>query len=746
MASAASARPNPNVVPGLARVACLASIALTTACGTIPRGETAVDAVSVRGTHAVSSDDVDGKIATTESARFLGVFQGLVFDYEIFNDAALQKDLARVERFYRARGYYGAHARAGRVIDVAPRHVRVEIVVEEGAPTVNAALTCEGLDGLPHDVAEAVHVAARAALPRGAAFDEDQAASCEHDALKALTERGYAYATLKRDTYLDVVNRIANTNLAIVPGPLATFGPVTIEGLDPDGGGPRAQEIPEAPLRRTIAIHEGEPYSTARVDAATQALLDLEVFAAVTAGPDLSKPESGVVPVHFRVEPTKLRQLRFGGGIELDEIKTEVHLLAGWEDHDFFGDLRDFSVDFTPGVVFYPTRISDLVAPSSVFPEERLRAQLKQPAFLEARTEGFVRSEVNVFPLLVETSPAPNDPVVGYLELKGAVGADRTFLKNLYASLSYVGQLEDPFAFKGALDPDLRSLVILYPDLVLRLDGRDNHDHPHEGFYLANDLQIAGGVFGGNANDVKVQPEARAYVPFGKKVTLATRASVGFLFPSNYGDSVENHISDAVNARNRAERVSDIETVLFRGFFSGGPTSNRGFPLRGVAPHGVVPFLNPATASQQVALSCNPPSAANGFAQPDPSTCSIPIGGFTLWELSTELRFPILGPLWGAAFCDAGDVSQHPLGQTAAFRLDHVHLSCGAGARYDTPVGPIRVDIGYRVQPLQVLGYPDEVAAYLHDPANGLQPTLFGGSSLGSGLPVAIDVGIGEAY
>jgi outer membrane translocation and assembly module TamA len=715
-------------------------------CASLPPGESAIDAVTVRGTHAVASDDVEGKIATTGSPRFLGLFEGLVFDYEVFNASTLQRDLARVERSYRARGYYAAHARAGRVIPAGPSHVRVEVVVEEGVPTVNRELTFEGLDALPPDVQQAVRVAARDALPEGLPFDEDGAARCEREAVKALTDRGYAYATAKRDTYLDIARHLADTNLSLTPGRLATFGAITIEGLDPDAAGPRPQEIPEAPLRRTIAIHEGEPYSTARIEAATQALLDLEVFAAVTSAPDVSKPESDVVPVHFRVEPTKLRQLRLGGGIELDEIKTELHLLAGWEDHDFFGGLRDFSVNFTPGIVLYPTRIDDLVAPSSVFPEERLRAQLKQPGFLEARTEGFVRPEVNVFPLLVESNPSPNDPVVGYLELKGAVGADRTFFKTLYASLSYVGQLEDPFPFRGAFDPDLRSLVILYPDLEVHLDERDDHDHPHAGYYLANDLQLAGGPFGGDARDVKVQPEARGYVPFGKRVTLAARGSVGFLFPSNYGDSVENHINDAVDVHNSAERVSDIETTLFRGFFSGGPTSNRGFPLRGVAPHGVVPFLNPSTAAQQVALSCTPPTKANNFANPDPSVCSIPIGGFTLWELSTELRFPIKGPLWGATFCDAGDVSQHPLGQPQAFRLDHLHLSCGAGARYDTPVGPIRVDIGYRIQPLQVLGYPDEVAAYLHDASNGLQPTLFGGPSLGSGLPVAIDVGIGEAY
>jgi outer membrane protein insertion porin family/translocation and assembly module TamA len=86
-----------------------------------------------------------------------------------------------------------------------------------------------------------------------------------------------------------------------------------------------------------------------------------------------------------------------------------------------------------------------------------------------------------------------------------------------------------------------------------------------------------------------------------------------------------------------------------------------------------------------------------------------------------------------------GDVSPHVAGKGQAFRFDHLHLSCGVGARYDTPVGPIRVDIGYRVQPLQVLGFANETAAYNHDPSNGVQPTILG-------LPIAIAVGIGEAY
>jgi outer membrane translocation and assembly module TamA len=732
--------PSPATVARLL-LAALVLVVTQAACVKSPQGRFPIDAVTVRGADQLDASDVEDKLATAPSPKFLFLFRGVVYDYEIFDQNTLQRDLARVERFYRSRGYYDAHARAGRVEVLRDKHVDVTVVVEEGPPTVTKDLVVRGIDALPAKVKKDVLRAAREALPAGKPLDEDKFLSAETGVKKALTDAGYAYATTRRDVYVDVVHHVANVVINTVPGETATFGPYVIEGLDPDGKGPRKQEIEEPPLRRTIGIKAGQPYSTTRMDDAVQALLDLEVFSAVHIVPDLSHPKTRVVPLHIHLEPTRLREVKLGGGLELDEIKTELHAITGWEDHNFFGGLRDFKVNFKPGLVLFPTRIDSFVKPTNLFPEEKFQVQFRQPGFIESQTTGFIRPELNVYPLLVQTDPDPSQPVVGYIEGKGAVGVDRQTGK-LFTSLSYELQVEDPFAYKGALDPDLHTLIIGYPELITRLEFVDNHAHPHEGVVLGNDFQIAGGPFGGNAHDVKLQPEVRAYLPISPRLTFATRASVGFLWASNYGSVVQNDELDpsssvAAGKVPRAERVSDIETVFFRGLYSGGPSSNRGFPVRGIAPHGVVPFLNPSTASQQVQLSCTP-TAANGY-NPNPAECSIPIGGFTLWEWSDELRIHIKGALSTAAFCDMGDVSP----QQTSIRLDHLHLSCGLGIRYDTPVGPIRLDIGYRIQPAQILGY-SSVAAYtkLHPidgEAEGIQPTILG-------LPIAFDIGIGEAY
>jgi outer membrane protein assembly factor BamA len=732
------------------------TLVLASACSRIPEGRSAIDEVTVVGAKQLEASAITDRLATEASPEFLGIFRGLFFDYAIYDRAALHRDLERVEHYYRARGYYDVRVRAGRVIPTSKRHVRVEVVVEEGRPVINHDLVIDGTGHLPPSIAAAVVLAVQKKLRKGEPFDEDKFKAAEAAARRALTDNGYAYAKVDRDVFLDIVQRIADARFTVTPGEPARFGKVTIVGLDPDGKeGPRPQELSEAPLLRAINIAEGEPYSTAAIDRATQALLDLGIFSVVQIVPDLPNPPpaSHVVPITAKVEPSRLRQVRLGGGFEFDQIKTDVHALVGWENHNLFGGLRDFTVDFKPGTVLYPTRLGNNIAlPNRLLPEERLKFQLKQPGFLEARTEGFVRPEFNVYPLLVQANPLPGAPVIGYAEFKGSVGVDRTLWK-FFVSLSYNAQVEDPFSYVNPIDPALKGnvLVLSYPDLLVQFDLRDDKVKPHKGIFLGNDVQVAG--FGGTASDVKIQPEARTYVPLGRRVTFATRGTLGWLFPVNYGSFVKGNPADPNGINNLTRSVvTDIETMYFRGFFSGGTSSNRGYPIRGIAPYGYVPFLNPATASSQVQNSCDPTSLMNDHAtvaNPGSSTpqnvalaksalqnCLSPIGGFTLWELSNEFRINVSGPFSVSTFCDMSDVGNQP-GQ---FRKGYLHLSCGLGGRYDTPVGPIRLDIAYRFPGLQELGVPDEIHL-VNSPSSPISypPRLFS-------QPFALAFGIGEAF
>ncbi|MBW1988606.1 MAG: BamA/TamA family outer membrane protein [Deltaproteobacteria bacterium] len=73
-----------------------------------------------------------------------------------------------------------------------------------------------------------------------------------------------------------------------------------------------------------------------------------------------------------------------------------------------------------------------------------------------------------------------------------------------------------------------------------------------------------------------------------------------------------------------------------------------------------------------------------------------PVGGESRSEASIELRFPLFGNLRGVLFSDAGMV----LLDSFDFQPDEIRYTGGAGLRYATPVGPLRVDFGYKLNPV----------------------------------------------
>ena len=206
---------------------------------------------------------------------------------------------------------------------------------------------------------------------------------------------------------------------------------------------------------------------------------------------------------------------------------------------------------------------------------------------------------------------------------------------------------------------------------------------------------------------MKVQPDVRFYVPISRTVTFAVRGSMGFLFSRNYESQTQTPV--------------DQQLMYFRAFYSGGPSSNRGYAYRGVGPHGAGTFLAPNLTSAQWHAVC----ATNST---DATThCRIPLGGLSLWESSAEVRFQVLGNFGAVVFADASDVQPD---RTLA--LDSPHLSTGFGVRYKTPVGPIRADLGYRVRGMQTAGGTP-------DASEGVPGTIYG-------APLAFSIAMGEAF
>src|SRR6202043_1482608 len=105
---------------------------------------------------------------------------------------------------------------------------------------------------------------------------------------------------------------------------------------------------------------------------------------------------------------------------------------------------------------------------------------------------------------------------------------------------------------------------------------------------------------------------------------------------------------------------------------------------------------------------------------PRDSVTGFPLGGTALLTNQTELRFPLIGDdIGGVVFHHIGNVFTTP--STISFRTDQHGLSdfdymvhaVGFGIRYRTPIGPIRGDLGYSINPPKYLGFGGTAADLL---------------------------------
>ena len=665
----------------------------------------------------VPVDDLIAGLATARSPRVLGI-ASLVYDYEVYDETLLARDLERVERYYRARGYYEAKVTAARVVQIQAHHgpprVRVEIHVEEGRPVLVRSWSTPGIERLPSGggrVTLVTAVTTAVTFRVGDVFDEAVFDEIKQEIEDLLANHGYAFAKVEARANVDLTEHAADLVFAVEAGPRARFGKIVIQGLE---------EIPERKVRAQLRLSEGQVYSRRRVRAAQDSLTALERFSNVEIIEDVSRPESGVVPLTVIVKEASLRGVRAGVGARFDVLKFSNSALLGWEDRNFLGGMRSLRVEDRFALNYFPLRFGLIEAPIRLLPENHFRVTLRQPSFLEGRTEGVISGDASVYPVLyrLDNNVDPEqERIIGFFKLKGTAGARRAFLRrHLTVQPAFNWEENIPVIYRrqGSNPEGLDPVRVIYPDLFLDLDFRDDPVSPRQGFRLMNTLESAG-VFGlGDLTDIKVQPRARAYLPLIEKldVTLAARATVGFLFPQNYGQTLDPAVAQYLNASSPTV-IRDQAKLLFRVFYSGGPNSNRGYPYQSIGPHGPLGFLEPST------IRCS-------FDSQDPR-CFRPLGGLSLWEASLELRYPIWGALGAVTFIDASDVRR----ERAVVRFDSPHLSPGVGMRYETPVGPIRFDVGYR---LDVPRPPADVSA--------LEPAiqdLFG-------LPIAVHVMIGQAF
>lgn len=190
-------------------------------------------------------------------------------------------------------------------------------------------------------------------------------------------------------------------------------------------------------------------------------------------------------------------------------------------------------------------------------------------------------------------------------------------------------------------------------------DTRNNPLDAMRGVYETAEIDLNPGWLGSSASFARFLGQAAAYRKvFGTQVVWANSLRVG----------VDHAFSSSF-------------VPISEAFFSGGGSTLRGFPLDGAGPQKTIP-------------ACGNPN--------NRATCtfiSVPVGGNALAIVNSEFRIPtpwIYQNLGIALFYDGGNVFNH-------FGIHNLGAnwsnSVGFGFRYETPVGPIRLDIGHNLAP-----------------------------------------------
>jgi outer membrane protein assembly complex protein YaeT len=243
------------------------------------------------------------------------------------------------------------------------------------------------------------------------------------------------------------------------------------------------------------------------------------------------------------------------------------------------------------------------------------------------------------------------------------------------------------FAYRRVSVSSVIIPVLLVPQLLqpirlgvlsanLAQDRRDNPADPHKGIYNTVDVGATGKFFGSQRGFARAIVRNATYYSLTKNLVLARQTQFGVIQPFSAPAGLPS-----------AESVPLPER-----FFAGGADSLRAFPYNQAGPRDTGTPLVPG----------GPASKPTGF----------PLGGNALFINNIELRFPLIGEnIQGVFFHDLGNVYS-TLGNIS-FRFhqknlqdfDYAAQAAGFGIRYRTPVGPIRVDLAYALNPPSFVGF-----------------------------------------
>jgi outer membrane protein insertion porin family len=601
--------------------------------------------VNLGARHKLAALVISGnKYFSTDAIRermYLQTASFLQFPHGRYSESLLRRDHDAIVNLYQSNGFLAVKVNSRTQDNYRGKPGELAVFLEIVEGPQSFVSSLQ-VDGIEH--LEKSEVLASLSSMKGQPFSEFNVAVDRDTILAHYFDKGFANATFEWNSQPAADPNHVDLHYIIHEGSQQFVRQVLVSGLK--------TTRPEL-VNRKLTLNPGDPLSPTALTETQRKLYDLGVFSRVDEAIQDPDGDTADKYVLYQLDEARLYSLALGVGAELGRI----------------GGCNNCLDAATGAAGFYP-RVSVDIARTNLWGLAHsisLRTQfstLEQKALLNYTWPHFEDNDKLTLSITGLFDNSKDIRTYNYTRTEGATQLSQritratTLLYRLaYRRVSVSDLKVTPFLISQLSQPDHVGIA----SINLIQDRRDDPMDPHRGMYNTIDFGVAEHILGSQRDFTRLLVRNASYYPIGKKFVLARSTEIGNI-------SVFHYSGDPADALPLPER------------FFGGGDSDRGFPE----------------------YQAGPRDDLTGF----------PLGGNALFFNQTEFRFPLFGDtLGGVLFHDAGNI--YSSFDHFSFRVHQDNLqdfnymvhAVGFGIRYKTPVGPLRVDLAWSINPPYFNGF-----------------------------------------
>ncbi len=582
--------------------------------------------------------------------------------------AQLSADREALQSYYRLSGF--SQAEVGNPVvktNAATHTMNVDFPIVEGPQTLVSSVSIEGVQQVkPNELPKLT-------LKPGDALNP-QVEQNDTIALQTFyADRGNAevQVTAREDVSPD--KTAAKVTYTIAEGPKVTVGDVVVRGNT---------YTQSTVVARTAQLEKGEPFNFLKILEAQRNLYRLGIFQRVDVQPEHAGTSVAERNVTVSVEEGK--DLTVAGSV--GAASSSLDLSQGIK------PLGSASIAHR-----------DLFGTGRYLGLELIYARPRKEAFLTYR-EPFIGPYDIPLQLTVFQSTNPRR---GALLVQRGMFAEVTKVAGYQTrwSMRYEYRISNckegsvcalaEQALLPGVDRTLTNVKISSLTPAFFWDRRDDSIDPHHGFFTTASVEYAFPAIAAEAHFLKEFAQGSWYLPVTTRSVFAMSGRMGLI--QDFGGPLVANPTTGVLERTAGVPISER-------FTGGGDSSHRAFALD---------LLGITCADPRDAATCAPDKSGATLVDlidENGKHVTAPIGGRSIFIFNTEYRFPIAGPFGGTLFADAGNVFAD-----TRIRFSDLRYGVGTGLRYLSPVGPVRLDVGYKLN-RRILRFDDTGKAVFEKP------------------------------